>query len=131
MDAALQRLVRQRAGGRCEYCRLPQAASGVPFEIDHIIARHHRGRTAAGNLAAACIYCNGYKGPNVSGLDPATGKLAPLFNPRRHKWSYHFRYEGGKLVGRTAIGRTTVEVLRINLPNLVALREVLMEDGLF
>ena len=60
-----------------------------------------------------------------------TGKLAPLFNPRRHKWSYHFRYEGGKLVGRTAIGRTTVEVLRINLPNLVALREVLMEDGLF
>jgi HNH endonuclease len=131
MDAALQRLVRQRAGGRCEYCRLPQAASGVPFEIDHIIARHHKGRTVAGNLADACIYCNGYKGPNISGLDAVTGKLTPLFNPRRHKWSYHFRYEGGVLVGRTAIGRTTVEVLRINLPNLVALREVLMEDGLF
>ena len=131
MDAALQRLVRQRAGGRCEYCRLPQAASGVPFEFDHIIARHHKGRTVAGNLADACIYCNGYKGPNLSGLDAVTGKLTPLFNPRRHKWSYHFRYEGGVLVGRTAIGRTTVEVLRINLPNLVALREVLMEDGLF
>ena len=131
MDAALQRLVRQRAGGRCEYCRLPQAASGVPFEIDHIIARHHKGRTVASNLADACIYCNGYKGPNISGLDAVTGKLTPLFNPRRHKWSYHFRYEGGVLVGRTAIGRTTVEVLRINLPNLVALREVLMEDGLF
>ena len=131
MDAALHRLVRQRAGGRCEYCRLPQAASGVPFETDHIIARHHKGRTVAGNLADACIYCNGYKGPNISGLDAVTGKLTPLFNPRRHKWSYHFRYEGGVLVGRTAIGRTTVEVLRINLPNLVALREVLMEDGLF
>ena len=131
MDAALQRLVRQRAGGRCEYCRLPQAASGVPFEIDHIIARHHKGRTVAGNLADACIYCNGYKGPNISGLDAVTGKLTPLFNPRRHKWSYHFRYEGGVLVGRTPIGRTTVEVLRINLPNLVALRELLMEDGLF
>ena len=108
MDAALQRLVRQRAGGRCEYCRLPQAASGVPFEFDHIIARHHKGRTVAGNLADACIYCNGYKGPNISGLDAVTGKLTPLFNPRRHKWSYHFRYEGGVLVGRTAIGRTTV-----------------------
>ena len=131
MDAALQRLVRQRAGGRCEYCRLPQAASGVPFETDHIIARHHKGRTVAGNLADACICCNGYKGPNTSGLDAVTGKLTRLFNPRRHKWSYHFRYEGGVLVGRTAIGRTTVEVLRINLPNLVALREVLMEDGLF
>ncbi len=131
MDAALQRLVRQRAGGRCEYCRLPQAAFGVPFEFDRIIARHHKGRTVAGNLADVCIYCNGYKGPNLSGLDAVTGKLTPLFNPRRHKWSYHFRYEGGVLVGRAAIGRTTVEVLRINLPNLIALREVLMEDGLF
>ncbi len=130
MDAALQRLVQQRAAGRCEYCRLPQTASGVPFESDHIIARHHRGRTAAGNLAVACIYCNLYKGVNISGLDPATGKLTPLFNPRRHKWSYHFRYESGELVGRTAVGRTTVEVLRINLPNLVALREILIEDGL-
>jgi len=36
-----------------------------------------------------------------------------------------------RLLGRTPIGRTTVEVLRINLPNLVALRELLMEDGLF
>jgi hypothetical protein len=35
------------------------------------------------------------------------------------------------LVGRTAIGRTTVEALCTNLSNLVALREVLMEDGLF
>ena len=50
MEAALERLVRYRAGGRCEYCRLPQAASRVPFEIDHIIARKHRGRTTAGNL---------------------------------------------------------------------------------
>ena len=55
----------------------------------------------------------------------------PLFNPRRHKWTHHFRYDGGELIGRTAIGRTTVEVLRINQPNLIALRELLMYDGLF
>jgi hypothetical protein len=131
MDAALQRLVRHRAGGRCEYCRLPQAASRVPFEIDHIRSRKHHGPTVAGNLALSCIYCNGYKGPDLSGIDPATGRLTKLFHPRRHKWDYHFRYQGGTLIGRTAIGRTTIDVLRINLPNLVALREVLMEDGLF
>ncbi len=131
MNAALEQLVRQRAGGRCEYCHLPQVASGVPFEIDHIIARKHKGRTAASNLAVSCIYCNGYKGPCIAGRDPLTGKLTPLFNPRRHKWTYHFRYQGGELLGRTAIGRATVEVLRINLlPNLVTLREVLIEDGL-
>jgi hypothetical protein len=131
MDAALERLVRQRAGGRCEYCHLPQVSSRVPFEIDHIIARKHRGRTVASNLAVSCIYCNSYKGPNISGLDPANGELTPLFHPRRHKWSHHFRYEGGTLNGRTAVGRTTIEVLRINLPNLVALREVLMAGGIF
>lgn len=132
MDAAaLQSLVRQRSGGRCEYCRLPQSGSSVPFEIDHIIARKHKGRTVAGNLAVSCIYCNGYKGPNIAGIDPATGRLTGLFHPRRHKWTFHFRYQGGFLIGRTPIGRTTVEVLQINLPNLVALREVLMEDGLW
>ena len=131
MDAALERLVRQRADGRCEYCRLPQVGSYVPFEIDHIIARKHRGRTIASNLSVSCMYCNSYKGPNISGLDPATGKLTALYHPRRHKWSAHFRYEGGTLIGRTAIGRTTVEVLQINLHNLVRLREVLMASGIF
>jgi hypothetical protein len=131
MDAALQRLVWQRAGGRCEYCHLPQAASRVAFEIDHITARHHHGPTASGNLALSCAVCNGYKGPNLTGRDPHGGKIAPLFHPRRHKWSYHFRYERGTLIGRTAIGRTTVDVLRINHPQRVALREILIAAGVF
>ena len=29
MDAATERLVRKRAAGRCEYCRLPQSWSGL------------------------------------------------------------------------------------------------------
>ena len=131
MDDALERLVRRRANGRCEYCHLPQDWSRVPFEIDHITPRKHHGRTVQGNLALACYYCNVYKGPNLTGLDPATGKLTPLYHPRRHKWTYHFRYHDVELIGRTAIGRATVDVLRINLPNLVALRGLLMENGLF
>lgn len=131
MDATLERLVRQRAGGRCEYCCLPQVGARVPFEIDHIIARKHRGPTAAGNLAVSCYYCNVYKGPNLSGRDPATGKVTRLYHPRRHKWTYHFRFEGSTLTGRTAIGWTTIDVLRMNHPQLVALREFLIAGGLF
>jgi hypothetical protein len=37
MVAARTLHVRQRAAGRCEYCRLPQKATHIPFEIDHII----------------------------------------------------------------------------------------------
>lgn len=56
MGASLTQHVRERAAGRCEYCRLPQAGSNIPFEIDHIIARKHGGRTLTSNLALTCWY---------------------------------------------------------------------------
>ena len=131
MASGLAGSVRRRADGRCEYCLLPQRGTSVPFEIDHVISRKHLGRTVASNLALACWYCNSFKGSNVAGFDPDTGKLVRLFNPRRHQWSWHFRYDGPVLVGRTAIGRTTVEILRINSEAAVTLRESLIEEGLF
>jgi len=54
-----------------------------------------------------------------------------LFHPRRHSWSYHFRWDGATLRGRTAIGRTTIRVLRINDPLRVILREELIAAGRF
>ena len=87
MDAALTRLVWQRANGCCEYCQMPQAADDATFEIDHIIARKHVGPTVASNLCLSCFYCNSFKGSDITGLDPKTRKLTPLFNPRRHKWA--------------------------------------------
>jgi hypothetical protein len=131
IPVSLSRLVRDRAAGRCEYCRLPQAATSVPFEIDHIISRKHHGPTIASNLANTCWYCNSFKGSDLSGLDPLTGKLTRLFHPRRHKWSHHFRDVGPLLIGRTAIGRTTIIVLQINCEEAVTLRESLIAEGLF
>lgn len=58
MDAALEQLVRKRAKGRCEYCRLPQPNSSIPFQIDHIIALKHQGPTRSENLAFSCGYWN-------------------------------------------------------------------------
>ena len=131
MEAALVRLVWQRAADCCEYCLIAQELDELPFEIDHIIAKKHHGRTVAGNLALTCFFCNSYKGPNIAGHDPKTGKLTPLFNPRRHKWQKHFRWDGPVLIGRTAIGRTTVTVLNINEDEAVATRELLMDAGLY
>ena len=47
----IRELVRERAGRRCEYCHLPEAFSSIPFEVDHIIAEQHGGKTVANNLA--------------------------------------------------------------------------------
>jgi hypothetical protein len=55
MERTLTALVWQRADGRCEYCRLSQGDLELPLEIDHIIAKKHRGPTRAGNLCLACF----------------------------------------------------------------------------
>src|SRR5215213_3930309 len=108
---SLTRLVRERARHRCEYCHLAEVDSSIPFEIDHVIAQKHHGPTIAENLALSCFYCNSFKGPNVAGIDPDSGTLSALFHPRRDEWNVHFRWQGALLIGRTAIGRTTVDVL--------------------
>jgi hypothetical protein len=131
MDQALAQLVRERAQGLCEYCHILELYDRPGFEIEHIIARQHRGPTAAGNLAWACFSCNKRKGPNLAGIDIVTGRVVPLFHPRRHKWSRHFRWQGPMLVGRTPIGRATIEVLGINLPLRIRLRQELIDEGVF
>jgi hypothetical protein len=130
MDETLVELVWERAGHRCEYCQLHQDHSWLTFEIDHIIAKKHGGATIGGNLALSRFYCNSFKGANIASRDPKTRKITPLFNPRRRKWNRHFRWKGPILIGRTAIGRTTVFVLNINETDAVATRAALMEAGL-
>src|SRR6516165_10235461 len=131
MDEATKVAVRNRAGGVCEYCRLPEVHVLTPFQIEHVIAKQHRGRDTLSNLAYACLGCNLHKGPNLTGLDPQTGRLARLFNPRRQRWARHFEWHGAVVVGKTAVGRTTVAVLAMNDPDRLALRQELMAQGLF
>ena len=131
MNRQLEELVWARAGRRCEYCRFPNEFAELPFEIDHVIAKKHRGETAADNLALTCFYCNSYKGPNIAGLDPEDEAHTPLFHPRRDVWSDHFRWNGAELIGLTAVGRTTIDVLRMNYVDALAVRAALIDEGVF
>jgi hypothetical protein len=131
MSPELIELVWRRAGGRCEYCQVHHEQDDLHFEIDHVIARKHRGPTRASNLCLACFACNNHKGTNLSGIDPKTKKIVPLFNPRRHSWRRHFRWDGPILTGRTAVGRATVLVLEINLDYRVEFRMGLIDEGIF
>ena len=131
MDASLRSLVWDRSGGRCEYCRLSQQVDVLPFQVDHIVASKHRGATAEDNLCVCCYACNAYKGPNIAGIDPDGGELTRLFNPRLDRWDEHFAWNGPVLIGRSAIGRTTIDVLRINLPERIEHRHTLIDAGQF
>ena len=111
--AGLRELVRHRAGDRCEYCRIPQSAEPlVPFHVEHVTARQHGGVTALPNLAWACQHCNLHKGPNLAGIDPETGRITPLFQPRLDRWDDHFTVgPDGTIAATTAVGRATIAVL--------------------
>jgi hypothetical protein len=67
-----------------------------------------------------------YKGPNIAGIDPVFGEVVRLYHPRRDVWSEHFTWDGPVLVGRTAIGRTTIHVLWMNHPHMVEIRRWLI-----
>jgi hypothetical protein len=110
---------------------MPAEFSDLPHVIDHIRAKQHGGETSDENLAHCCGFCNRHKGPNLAGIDPRTGRLTRLFNPRSDRWERHFFWRGSTVQALTAIGRVTVYVLATDHENQLLTRRLLMSDGLF
>jgi hypothetical protein len=52
-------------------------------------------------------------------------------NPRLHVWNEHFALDGVRVVGLTAIGRTTVELLNMKEEERLNVPAALMERGEF
>ena len=129
MDATTRDLVRQRAGDRCEYCRLHQEHSGLRHHIEHITAKQYGGGDDAASLALACHLCNLHKGTNLTGIDPQTGQLSPIFHPRHDRWSDHFTFEGVRINGVSAVGRATIQVLNMNDARRLDLRSEVLKRG--
>ena len=129
MNSATRDLIRSRAGLHCEYCRLPQKYSELAHHVEHIVAKQHGGSDQADNLALACHRCNLHKGPNLTGVDPVSGEIAALFNPRRDAWPHHLSFDGEWIVGLTATGRATVQVLAMNDPRRRELRREIAKYG--
>jgi hypothetical protein len=123
MDAATRTAVRGRANDRCEYCLRQSVDSPlIPLQIEHVLPKKHGGGDEVDNLALACAECNLHKGPNLTGIDPESNRITPLFDPRRDRWDDHFVRHGSRIVGRTAVGRTTVRVLDMNSPARLRVR---------
>lgn len=129
IGVALRRAVARRAQSCCEYCGVPDTATLLPHEPDHIVAIQHGGKTALENLAYACFECNRFKGPNLTSIDPETGVVTRLYQPRTDHWENHFRWEGAMIVPLTPVGRATVLLLRLNQEDRIAFRSNLLRRG--
>jgi 5-methylcytosine-specific restriction endonuclease McrA len=130
IPVALRRAVHERAEGACEYCRFPEALAFVAHEVDHVIARKHGGATELNNLALSCILCNKYKGTDLASLDPDTGQLVALYNPRRERWVEHFELAEATIAPLSPEGRATARLLRLEHPDRRAERLLAFAAGL-
>jgi hypothetical protein len=124
-----RRFVAERAEHRCEYCLVHEDESYSPHQIDHIVSRKHGGLSELDNLAYACLRCNAWKGSDIGSLDPQTGELVSLFNPRRHRWSGHFVFRGAVIEPLSVGGNATARLLKLNLDKRVVERELLAAAG--
>ncbi len=126
-----RRSVFERADGCCEYCLSQVNYSPSPFAAEHILPRHRGGTNRLDNLALSCQGCNNHKFTATEALDPSSGFVVLLYHPRQDNWNEHFGWSEDFLtiVGRTPIGRATVERLQLNRASVVNLRRVLRLDG--
>ncbi|HKV38303.1 MAG TPA: HNH endonuclease signature motif containing protein [Blastocatellia bacterium] len=120
-----------RARGLCEYCLLPEDIAFFAHEPDHILARKHGGETRDDNLALSCFDCNRFKGSDIASIDPISGEVVPLFNPRTQQWNDHFENDGGRIVPLTTTGRATARLLRLNMPERIEVRQALSDRGAY
>jgi hypothetical protein len=103
------------------------------MHIDHIIPKAAGGTDDETNLWLACPRCNIYKDIHTHAMDSALQELVRLFNPRTQRWDEHFVYDRDRatIIGKTPIGRATVETLKMNLTLSVELRRELVALGVY
>lgn len=88
----------------------------VRLEIEHIVPLARGGSDDEVNLWLACPLCNGHKADKIAAVDPETGAIVALFNPRTQLWWEHFIWadDGIQIHGRTPSGRATVAALHLS-----------------
>ena len=64
-------------------------------------------------------------------VDPETGQLVPLFNPRTDEWHDQFDWNGYELVGRSEIGRALIALFELNHARRLKIRQAEALFGLF
>lgn len=129
---AQRQRIAEVANYRCGYCLLQEVVSGIPLTIEHILPKALGGTDDDENLWLSCRICNERKGKLIEAIDPDTGMLVPLFNPRTQNWHTHFvwRESGIWIGGKSAIGRATIETLALNDELRVRARSIWVRSGL-
>ena len=132
MNKSLRKHVKERALYLCEYCLSPERFCPAYYEGDHITPLSAGGKDEFENFANACGGCNNNKSNATHAIDPLSGQIVPLYNPRIHIWTEHFCWNDTYLLmlGISPVGRATIQKLKLNREEVVNLRTLLLSAGL-
>lgn len=127
----LRQKVAQQANFRCGYCLTAESIVGYAMDVEHLIPEAAGGLTEESNLWLACSECNGHKTDKTEVINPQSGERTGLFNPRQQVSIEHFEWsaEGDLVIGKTAVGRATLQALQLNRERLVTARRAWVRVG--
>jgi hypothetical protein len=108
-----------------------QDLQGATFHVKHIRLSARGGSSEPDNLALACPGCNLRKSDRVDATDPESGAVVALFNPRTDSFAHHFRWNGLRILARSATGRATITTLGLNDHRRILIRQAEALFGLF
>ena len=66
----------------------------------------------------------------MSQANPSTAAVA-FFNPRSDVWAEHFEWDDYTLIGKTEVGRVTIQALDLNHERRIKIRQAEQLFGLF
>jgi hypothetical protein len=123
-----RKFVFERANHCCEYCKSPADYSTEPFSVEHILPIAKNGSSELANLALSCLGCNYHKSTKTEILELISQKITTLFDPRTMMWHDHFVWDETAIIiiGKTAIGRATIQALKLNRQQVKNLRRALI-----
>ena len=103
----------------------------VSMVVDHIVPVSAAGETVAENLCLSCVSCNSFKLNFQTGFDTESQRESRLYHPRGDSWEEHFRWsdDSSEIIGLTAIGRATVNRLKMNQPRMLIARREWKKSG--
>jgi hypothetical protein len=108
-----------------------QSLQGATFHIEHVIPHALGGGSDLSKLALACPSCNLHKADRIFFSTASSGEVVALFNPRLHDWAQHFEWDDYTLVGRSEIGRATIQAFDLNHERRIRIRQAEQLFGLF
>ncbi len=117
-----RRTIRKKYNFACGYCGVSEFDVGSELEIDHFQPISHAGSDKQENLVYACPACNRNKA-SYWPLADAPSHMR-LLHPLVDDLNMHMTLlQDGQLVGLTPQGWFHIEWLRLNRPQLIAVRQ--------